>query len=129
MFYLRREITDFTQKDDEQFYICWERFKDLFLRCPHHGFEPWRLVQYFYNGLTVPSRQMIESMHGGKFLSLGSTDAWQFLETLSENSQQWEFSNEREQPKRGELYEVSDNLDLKIALGNLTRKVEALVLS
>ena len=72
---------------------------------------------------------MIESMHGEKFLSLGSTDAWQFLETLSENSQQWEFSNEREKPKRGGLYEVSDNLDLKIALGNLTRKVEALALS
>ena len=41
---LRREIADFTQKDDEQFYVCWERFKDLLLRCPHHGFEPWRLV-------------------------------------------------------------------------------------
>ena len=66
---LRREIADFTQKDDEQFYVCWERFKDLFLRCPHHGFEPWRLVQYFYNGLTVPSRQMIESMYGRKFSS------------------------------------------------------------
>lgn len=61
---LRRNISDFRQKDDEQFYESWERFKDLILRCPHHGFETWRLVQYFYKGLTQLNRHMIESMKG-----------------------------------------------------------------
>ena len=41
---LRREIADFRQAEGEQFYMCWERFKDLLLRCPHHGFKLWRLV-------------------------------------------------------------------------------------
>lgn len=84
---LRREIAYFRQTEGEQFYMCWEIFKDLLLRCPHHSFELWRLVQYFYNALTMSNRHMIESMNRGEFLNLSSTDAWQFLETLSENSQ------------------------------------------
>ena len=49
---LRREIADFYQDEQEKFYESWERFKDLILKCPHHDFQTWRLVQYFYNGLT-----------------------------------------------------------------------------
>ena len=60
---LMREIADFYQDEQEKFYKSWERFKDL--KCPHHGFETWRLVQYFYNGLTQTNRNMIESMNGG----------------------------------------------------------------
>ena len=58
---LRREIADFYQDEQEKFYESWERFKDLILKCPHHGFETWRLVQYFYNGLTQTNHNMIKS--------------------------------------------------------------------
>ena len=44
---LRREISDFYQREGENFYECWERFKDMLLKCPRHGLEVWRLVQYF----------------------------------------------------------------------------------
>ncbi|MBC2863256.1 retrotransposon gag domain-containing protein [Klebsiella pneumoniae] len=57
---LRREISDFYQKEGEQFYECWERFNDLLLKCPHHGFETWRLVKYFYDGLIPSNRQMVQ---------------------------------------------------------------------
>ena len=93
---LRREIADFYQDEQEKFYESWERFKDLILKCPHHGFGTWRLVQYFYNGLTQTNRNMIESMNGGGFLSLKDDKAYKFLENLSESSQQWDFSNRRE---------------------------------
>ena len=36
---LRREIADFYQDEQEKFYESWEKFKDLILKCPHHGFE------------------------------------------------------------------------------------------
>ena len=88
---LRRDITDFCQKDHEMFYEAWERFKDILLKCPHHGFETWRLVQHFYNGLNQANRSMIESMNSGRFLNLHETDAYEFLEDLSENSQQWDY--------------------------------------
>ena len=82
---LRREIVDFYQDEQEKFYESWERFKDLILKCPHHGFETWRLVQYFYNGLTQTNRNMIESINGGGFLSLVDDEAYKFLENFSES--------------------------------------------
>ena len=57
-----REISDFYQRECEKFYECRERFNNLLLKCPHHGFDKWRLVQRFYNGLTMSNRHMVESM-------------------------------------------------------------------
>ena len=110
---LRREIADFYQDEQEKFYESWERFKDLILKCPHHGFETWRLIQYFYNGLTQINRNMIESMNGGGFFSLVDDEAYKFLENFSKSSQQWDFSNRKERSapaiKKGGLYEVSED--------------------
>ncbi|XP_058216628.1 uncharacterized protein LOC131327478 [Rhododendron vialii] len=130
---LRREITDFCQEEHENFYESWERFKDLILKCPPHGFETWRLVQFFYNGLTQSNRNMLESMNGGGFLNLRGDEAYEFLENLSESSQQWDFTSHRDKQssisKRGGVYEVKEDSDVRVKLDNLTRKVEALVLS
>ena len=75
---------------------------------------------------------MIESMNGGGFFILVDDKAYKFLENFSESSQQWDFYNRKERSaptikKRG-LYEVSEDLDIKARLYNLTRKVEALAL-
>jgi hypothetical protein len=48
----RKAISSFTQEEDQKFSECWERFKELLIRCPSHGYEKWRLVQFFYQGLT-----------------------------------------------------------------------------
>jgi hypothetical protein len=44
----RKEISSFTQEVDEKFSKSWECFKDLLIKCPPHGYEKWRLVQFFY---------------------------------------------------------------------------------
>ena len=49
---LKRQMTTFSQKDTESLPQAWERFKDLLMLCPHHGFERWRMVSHFYDGLT-----------------------------------------------------------------------------
>ncbi|KAM6553764.1 hypothetical protein CsatB_014526 [Cannabis sativa] len=130
---IRREISEFYQKDHEEFYECWERFKDLLLKCPHHGFEKWRLVKYFYDGLSPSNRQMVQSMHTGKFLQFRGDEAWESLENLSVNSQQWNCQDPRSKasntPKRGGIYDVKDDVDIKTSLANLTRRVEAMSLS
>jgi len=58
----KRQIITFTQKPGETFYQCWDRYRDLLNTCPHQGFEIWRLVPYFYEGLTPRDRQMVELM-------------------------------------------------------------------
>jgi hypothetical protein len=35
----RKEIHSFTQEDEEKFSKSWERFKELLIRCPLHGYE------------------------------------------------------------------------------------------
>jgi hypothetical protein len=60
----RKEISSFTQDEDEKFSNSWGQFKDLLIRCPPHGYEKWQLVQFFYQGLSQPNRSMIESMNG-----------------------------------------------------------------
>jgi hypothetical protein len=52
----RRKISTFYQEEEEKFCDSWERFKELTMKCPPHGFETWRLIQFFYNGLTKPER-------------------------------------------------------------------------
>ena len=92
--------------------------------------EDWYNI--FIIGLTQTNCNMIEFMNGGGFLSLIDDKAYKFLEDLSQSCQQWDFSNCRERLalaiKRGGLYEISEDLDMKASLDNLTRKDEALAL-
>ncbi|KAL6579505.1 hypothetical protein OROMI_009721 [Orobanche minor] len=129
---LRREISEFFQKENEEFCECWERFNDLILKCPYHGFETWRLVKYFYDGLTPNNRQLVQSMHGGRFLHLIGDEAWNALENLSNNSQQWNSLDSRAKsihttPKKGGIYEVRQDVEIKSTIDDLVRKVDALV--
>ena len=61
----RKKISSFTQEKDEKFFESWGRFKDLLIRYPPYEYDKWRLVQFFYQGLTQPNCSMIESMNGG----------------------------------------------------------------
>jgi hypothetical protein len=56
----------------------------MLVKCPPHGYEKWRLVQFFYQGLTQSNHNMIDSMNGGAFLSLTGDEAYRtFLDKLS----------------------------------------------
>jgi hypothetical protein len=88
-----KEINSFTQAEDEKFSNSWGRFKDLLIRCPPHGYEKWRLVQFFYQELSQPNRSMIESMNGGAFFNLTGDLAYKALDKLADNSQQWDFTS------------------------------------
>ena len=49
---VKRRIASFFQEENETLYQAWERYRDLFNFCPTHGYKDWRLVNYFYEGLT-----------------------------------------------------------------------------
>jgi hypothetical protein len=49
---VRKEISSITHDEDEKFSDSWGWFKDLLIRCPPHGYEKWRLMQFFYQGLS-----------------------------------------------------------------------------
>jgi hypothetical protein len=57
------------------------------MKCPPHGYEKWRLVQFFYHGLSQSNCSMIELMNGGAFLNLTGDLAYKALEKIVDNSQ------------------------------------------
>ena len=66
---LKRQIYTYSAYDNEKFYRCWERFMETINACPHHGFDTWVLVNHFYDGMSSPMKQLLETMCGGDFLS------------------------------------------------------------
>ena len=126
----RKEISSFTQEADEKFSECWERFKDLLIRCPSHGYEKWRPIQFFYERLTQPNRSMIESMNGGAFSSLKRDLACKALDKLADSLQVWDFLSCRDKfaciPKKRGIYELKGETELNMKIDVLTQRLDAL---
>ncbi|GJY63058.1 putative reverse transcriptase domain-containing protein [Tanacetum coccineum] len=56
------EINNFQQEPDENLYQAWEQFKELLMKCPQHYLTKMQEVVLFYNGLDVPTRQILDSI-------------------------------------------------------------------
>jgi hypothetical protein len=126
----RKEISSFTQDEDEKFSECWARFKDLLIRCPFMVMKKWRLVQFFYQGLSQPNRSMIESMNGGAFLNLTRNLAYKALDKLADNSQQWDFMSCRDKsirnPKKWGILELKRESELTQRMDAIVKRLDAL---
>ena len=129
----QKEISSFTQEEDEKFSETWEQFKDLLIKCPPHGYEKWRLMQFFYQELSQPNRSMIESMNNGAFLSLMGDRAYKALDKIADNSQQWNFSSCRDKSaqitKKGGIYELNKEAKLNFKINALTKRLDTLNVS
>ncbi|GJT50832.1 gypsy/ty3 retroelement polyprotein [Tanacetum coccineum] len=55
------EINNFQQEPNESLFRAWERFKELLMKCPQHYLTDRQEVILFYNGLDVPTRQILDS--------------------------------------------------------------------
>jgi len=69
--------------------------------CPRHGFETWRLVSHFYEGLTPKDRQMVELMCNGIFEDKDpNEEAMKYLDLLAENAQNCDTTGTYEAPSK-----------------------------
>ncbi|GJR49906.1 reverse transcriptase domain-containing protein [Tanacetum coccineum] len=72
---LKNDITNFQQKFEETFSEAWDRFKDLFCKCPHHGFSELHQIDTFYNVLTQSDQDSLNAAVGGNLLNRTPRDA------------------------------------------------------
>ena len=86
---LRIDISSFYQYEGESFYEAWERFKDMLRKFPHHIFTKWMQVHHFYNGLSRPTRTLIDDSTGGAIMGKNEVEAYQILEKIALNDCQW----------------------------------------
>ncbi|XP_059446537.1 uncharacterized protein LOC132178098 [Corylus avellana] len=102
-------------------------------KCPPHGFENERIIQYFYRGLNQTEHNLLESMNGGEFLNLTGEESYKTLDKLSEHTQQWDFQDnggrQLAAPKTGGLYEAQNDTDIREELEDLRRQLDAMTLN
>ncbi|RVW31190.1 hypothetical protein CK203_082856 [Vitis vinifera] len=122
-------------KENEKFYEYWERYMEAINACPHHGFDTWLLVSYFYDGMSSSMKQILETMCGGDFMSKNPEEAMDFLSYVFEVSRGWDEPNSREigrmkapvNPKGG-MYMLSEDMDMKSKVATMARRLEELEL-
>ena len=93
---LKRQISTFLANEKEKFYACWERYMEALNACPHHGFDTWLLVSYFYDGISPSMKKLLETMCGGDFLNKNPEEALDFPGHVAEASEGWDEPNPRE---------------------------------
>ncbi|RVW11814.1 hypothetical protein CK203_089763 [Vitis vinifera] len=101
---LKRQISNFSAKENEKFYECWEIYMEDINACPHHGFDTWLLVSYFYDGMSSSMKQLLETMCGGDFMSKNPEEAMDFLSYVAEVSRGWD------EPTKGEVGKMKSQL-------------------
>ncbi|GKC65174.1 retrovirus-related pol polyprotein from transposon TNT 1-94 [Tanacetum coccineum] len=113
------EINNFQQDPDETLYQAWERFKELLLRCPQHYLTDMREVIWFYKGLDVPTRQILDSK--GAIPSMKAADAKKAIQEMADYSQKWHNGTST----RCRSTETFDGLaSIQAQLNNLGREIK-----
>ncbi|GJS73744.1 hypothetical protein Tco_0706585 [Tanacetum coccineum] len=112
------EINNFQQELDENLYQAWDQFKELLMKYPQHYLTEMQEVVLFYNGLDVPTRQILDSR--GAIPSKTTADAKVAIQEMVEYSQKWHNGTSRTRST-----ETSDGLAaIQAQLNNLEREIK-----
>ncbi|GJZ25562.1 hypothetical protein Tco_0569815 [Tanacetum coccineum] len=112
------EINNFQQEPDENLYQAWERFKELLMKCPQHYLTEIQEVILFFNGLGIPTRQILDS--GGAIPSKTVADAKIAIQEMAEYSQKWHNGTSTSRST-----ETSDRFaTIQAQLNNLGREIK-----
>ncbi|XP_024023166.1 uncharacterized protein LOC112092119 [Morus notabilis] len=115
---LRNDITSFHQSDGESVYAAWERFKELFRKCPLHGIQ----METFYNGLNEQTRVMVDAAANGALLAKSYNEGYEILERMATNHYQWPTKRLPTRKTPGVL-EVDAITALSAQVSNLTNMI------
>ena len=106
--------------------------------CPHHGFDTWLLVSYFYDGMSSSMKQLLETMCGGDFMSKNLEEAMDFLNYVADVSRGWDEPTKGEVGKmksqlnafnaKAGMYTLKEDDDMKAKLAAMIRRLEELEL-
>ncbi|KAK8988233.1 hypothetical protein V6N11_065829 [Hibiscus sabdariffa] len=123
--HLRNQITSFWQEDDEAMHEAWERYRDLFRRCPMHGLPEWTQVSIFYNSVNTPTRMMLDASANGTLLDKPPRESLEILDKLAQNDYQHPTSR-RGNTRRGPAQlDSSDTILAQIAsLTNMVKNMQ-----
>ncbi|RDX58306.1 hypothetical protein CR513_62387, partial [Mucuna pruriens] len=80
------------QHNGETLHEYWEKFNKLCVTCPHHQINEQLLIQYFYEGLSMMDRSMIDVASGGALMDKTPPAARHLISNMASNTQQFGIS-------------------------------------
>ncbi|RDY00243.1 hypothetical protein CR513_16600, partial [Mucuna pruriens] len=86
---IRKEICGIRKHTRETLHEYWERFNKLYATCPHHQISEQLLIQYFYEGLSMMDRSMIDAASGGALMDKTLAAARHLISNMASNTQQF----------------------------------------
>ncbi|RDX75575.1 hypothetical protein CR513_44527, partial [Mucuna pruriens] len=123
---IRKEICGIRQHSGETLHEYWERFNKLCVTCPHHQISEQLLIKYFYEGLAMMDRSMIDTASGGALMDKTPTTARHLISNMASNTQQFGIRGVGQSRMVNEIGAI-DNLRLENQLTELTSLVRQLV--
>src|SRR3954464_5793324 len=106
---------NFRQLDNERVAQGWEGMKTLVKNCPTQGLTTWMVIQTFYAGLNFTSRNLLDSVAGGIFMSTTLGPATKLLDEMMLNYSQW-HTEQSPTGKNVNYVEVISSLNEKVDL-------------
>ncbi|RDX64479.1 hypothetical protein CR513_56959, partial [Mucuna pruriens] len=84
---IRKEIYGIRQHFGETLHEYWERFNKLCATCPHNQISEQLLIQYFYEGLTMMDRSMIDATSEGALMDNTPAATRHLISNMESNTQ------------------------------------------
>ncbi|RDY01289.1 hypothetical protein CR513_15402, partial [Mucuna pruriens] len=84
---IRKEICGIRQHTRETLHEYWERFNKLCATCPHHQISEQLLIQYFYEGLSMMDKSMIDTASGGALMDKMPAATRHLISNMASNTQ------------------------------------------
>ncbi|XP_026433617.1 uncharacterized protein LOC113331047 [Papaver somniferum] len=122
-----KEICGIIQMAGETLYEYWERYKRLCRSCPHHQITEQLIIQYFYEGLLLNDRTMIDAASGGALVDKTSAQARDLIENMAFNSQQFSSRAETLVKKVNEVGEASHMEQRMCNMKRMMQQISAVI--
>ncbi|RDX82295.1 hypothetical protein CR513_36931, partial [Mucuna pruriens] len=87
---IKKEIYGIRNHHGETLHEYWERFNKLCATCPHHQINEQLLIKYFYEGLSMMDRSMIDATSGGSLMDKTPTTTWHLISNMATSNQRLE---------------------------------------
>ncbi|RDY01864.1 hypothetical protein CR513_14755, partial [Mucuna pruriens] len=124
---IRKEICGIRQHSSETLHKYWERFNKLCATCLHHQISEQLLIQYFYEGLMMMDRSMIDIASGGALMDKMLAVPRHLILNMASNTQQFGTKGTIT-PRMVNEIDMIDNPRLKNQLTELTSLVRQLAI-
>ncbi|RDX70507.1 hypothetical protein CR513_50235, partial [Mucuna pruriens] len=125
---IRKEICGIREHIGETLHEYRKHFNKLCATCPHHQINEQLLIQYFYEGLAMMDRSMIDVASGRALMDKTPVAARHLISNMASNTQQFGIRGPNPSRPVNEI-DVASNQRLENQLTELTSLVRQLAVS